>query len=895
MTWLHGLRLRLRALLRRSESEQALREEFEFHLEQETAENVRLGMRPEDARRAAVIAFGGVERHKDDYRDGRSFRRLEETWSDLCQAARGIRRTPRTAVAISLTLGLGLGVAGSVFAVMDKVFFQRPSVRRPADLLLLGGEHVDRADRDGVSWPDFWDLRDAVAPIERMAIFEDAYEAAVVLADGSPAVLLEASIGHGFLEVLGVSPALGRAFTFEEHRDGLPVVMISHALWQARLGGDTAVLTRSLELGGLRRRIVGVLPPGIGYPGGAEFVVPARESPPLPEEDVSAEGFGRNWRPHRAVARIRRGQTPTAAAAALSTASEDLERAHPATNTGYRVVAAPFRTPGTEALQRPVILLQIGVLLILAVAIVNVANLLFARSMRDRHQTAIRLALGAGTGRVVRAGVLESLLFAATGSMVGAVVAVVLVEAAERLSPVPLPPGIGVDWRVMAVMIVAAALAAVAATILPTLWAAAQDPERLVRAGGRTSGTTGGTTRRVVRTQAVLIAMQVALSTVLLLSSGMFLASYARVSRVDPGFHHTKDVVSVRITLQRPKYVPWEGFLRFFREVDHAVAALPGVDASGLSFNNPMEPGRAFMVGFEIPGVIDAPSAAERPTAAIWPVSGGFFETVGLPIIRGRGFAPSDGRDAPGVAIVSDAFVRRYLPGRDPIGLLLEKTQFWGDEYPSRHRIVGVVGDVRADGYAEEPYPVMFLPFEQAPFGNMRLLVRSRLDLAALTDSLRATIWRLDPAIPLDRLSRLEEATAATLTPDRFAAVLTAVLGLVAVMLTGTGLYSVLSYSVAGRMPELGIRIALGASPQRMLREVTASTGRTVLVGWLLGLAGFLAVGRTIASLVFETRTGDPAVLGLGSVVLAVVAGVAAIGPARRAASVPPGQVLRSE
>jgi len=488
--------------------------------------------------------------------------------------------------AVCLTLGLGLGLSGSVFAVMDEVLFRLPSVRAPEELVMLRGEHAGRPGSEGVSWPDFWDLRAGLDPIEGMAVFEDAFDAPVVLADGSPALLGQGTVGYRFLDVLGIAPALGRGFVLEEHRDRLPVMMVSHDLWRGRLGGDSTVLGQSIELGGQRRRIVGVLPPGIGYPSGVDFVVPARESEPAPEENQAKQGFGRSWRQYRVIARVRPGQD---VAAALETQAALLERTHPETNTGYRVLAAPFRAPGTDSLRQPVVLLQIGVLLILAIAVVNVTSLLLARSIRERHQTAIRLAMGAGTGRLIRASVLESLLFAGAGSGLGLGLAVAVVEVATRITPVPLPPGVEVDWRVMAATALVATIAAVAAGIVPTLLAARQELDRSIRVGGRgVGGSGGGSSRGVARAQAGMLAAQVALSTLLLLVSGMFLVSYGRVSRVDPGFSHASDVLSVRISIQRPKYEPWDGFLSFFQAVDREVAALPGVVASGLSFNNPM-------------------------------------------------------------------------------------------------------------------------------------------------------------------------------------------------------------------------------------------------------------------------------------------------------------------
>ncbi len=414
------------------------------------------------------------------------------------------------------------------------------------------------------------------------------------------------------------------------------------------------------------------------------------------------------------------------------------------------------------------------------------------------------------------------------------------------------------------------------------------DLDEVTRGEGR-GGTESKNSRRF---QSALIVGQIGLSTVLLLAAGLFVASFRRIAQVDPGFGSPERVLSVRISVQPPKYTPWEGFRRFFTEVERELAAIPGAQASALSFNNPMEPGSAFQVGFEIDGVIETENAADRPLAAIWPVSPGFFQTINLPLVHGRSFTSADKKTAPGVVIVNEAFVHRYLPSNDPLGLQLLKTQFWDEGYPAVHEIVGVVGDMKSDGLRSPPYPVMFFPYDQTPFGNMRALVRAKVVTPALVAGLRDAVWRIDSDIPMERLQPLDQAIGQSLAGDRFSASIASLFATIALGLSAIGLFGVMSNAVAARTREFGIRRALGAKRSGIVRGVLAETFRTSVLGWALGVGAFVVISPAIAGSLFATAPTDPATLIAVGVILIATAVAAGTLPARRASGVEPAQAM---
>lgn len=878
------------ALRRRSEYEASMEEEFHFHIEQETAHNIRQGMEPDEARRVALTAFGGVEYQKERYRDQRGLRALDDLAQDIGHARRSVQRHPGIAASIVLVSGTALGVLAAAVATTDQVLSSRASYAAPDELVLVRGSSQTQGPSVGMSWPDFWDLRERLTSLSSVAVFENGYETPVVLPGGRPALLAEGTIGFGFLDVLGVRPAVGRGFTQGEHGSDAPVVMITHEVWEGRFGGTPDVLSGFIELGGQRREIVGVLPEGLDYPIGVDFVTPERDGPPAPEENLAQDGFGRTWRVYDVVGRLDVGVRREALSAELELLSASLSEQFPETNAGYRFRYEDFEGAATESFRTTLNALMAAALALLLVATVNVTALLVSRGLSRSGEIAIRLSLGGGRARIFRQLLVESSAYAAASVVTGLLLGTVLIEVVAPLSPWSVP-GVG-DVSLSPRVVYLCLVLSLGQFVLACLVGALQLSDVSLDALTRT-GTSVGTSRRTRRVHEALVGLQVACGTLLMLSSVLVGYSYLRLGGAEPGFQHSDDVLSVRISLQAPRYAPWDGFRGFFHELLDSVSDLPDVVGAGLSFSNPVEPGRAFLVGFEVEEVIEPDTPAERPQAAIWPVSPGYFETVGLEIVRGRPLSEADVMDGPGAVVVNEAFVRVYLDGVEPIGRILRKSQFWDPPFPDRHEIVGVAADVRVEGARVESSPAMYFPFDQTPFGNMRLLVRGREDAASLGPRVRDAVWSIDPQIPLERMAPLNTFVSATVARERFAAVLIVIFAVVSLALTAAGLFAVAARGVTSRRNEYGIRRAMGATPTQILGGILTAVLRLTAAGWALGVLAFALLHTSMTEYLFEVGPFEPWVhLSVALGVLLVSVG-SSWWPARSALGSPPAEVLR--
>lgn len=888
--WVSELRLRIDALRRSDEYEAGLEEEFLFHIEQETAENVRRGMDPDEARRVALVAFGGVEYQKERFRDQRGFRVLDDLSQDFGHARRSIRRHPGTAAVIIVVAGAALGVVASALTVADQLLGQGAPYLEPDRLVLVRGASQTQGPSVGTSWADFWELRERVPSLASVAVFENGYETPVVLPGGRPALLSEGTIGLDFLDVLGLRPAVGRPFTREEHLAGQPVVMITHRLWENRFDGSADVIDGFIELGGESRAIVGVLPRGLEYPMNVDFVTPERDGPPDPEENLAQDGFGRSWRVYGVVGRLSGTSAYESLAPDLDRLGNELAEQFPATNAGYRFWAEPFEGAATAPYRSTLMVLMLAAVAVLLIATVNVTSLLVSRGLTRSGEIAIRLSLGGGRARILRQLLIEGFLYAVGGGIAGILIGALLLDAVVPLSPWVIPglDELGVPPGVLGLCLLLAFGQFLIAGVVGAYQLGEVSLSSLIRTGSQ-----GPSRRTTMRIHEGLVGLQVASGTLLMLSSLLVGYSYLRLQNTERGFDHDDSVLSVRISLQAPRYTPWDGFTGFFHELLDSVAAVPEVSSSAISFSNPVEPGRSFMVGFEVEGVIEPETPAERLQAAIWPVSSGFFETLGLDILQGRPLHAQDGREAPGVVVVNQAFVDTYLDGVEPIGLFLRKSQFWDPPFPDRHEIVGVARNVRVDGARTSPTPAMFFPYDQTPFGNMRLLVRGRVDAASLAPRVREAVWSIDPQIPLDRMAPIEEFVSATVARERFMAVLIVVFAAIALALSASGLFTVASRGVASRRTEYGIRRAMGATRGRIFGAVLIRALRVSILGWLFGLLAFVFVHAAVVEYLFQVGPFEPWVHLTAAVSVIGLALGSAWWPARRALAFAPATVLR--
>ncbi len=891
MTWLKELLWRLRQSVGRRDWERELSDEMEFHVSQETAENIARGMDPAEARRKALADFGGIERHKEWTRDEGGFRLLEELWHDFRFACRQIRRYPTFAAVVIATLALAVGLNSAIFGIVDGVLLRPLPFNQSERLVEVRGAFLEEGSTSlGLSWADFVDLRQRNESFDRVAIYRRPFEYAVATGDAPPVLRSMADAGLDLDEVLRVRPYLGRYFSEEEFLTEEPTaVLISYDFWQQLYGSDPGVVGRTLKISGADREIVGVMPPGFDFPGGADLWEPQRERPVTEEDNISADGFGRDWRNLLAVARLNPGVTLEQANAELALFSRQQQESYPKTNSRYTIYAADAHEHAVGDLRTPLLALQAAVGLILLIACVNVANLLLARGKARAPELATRVALGGGRGRLMRQLLTESLVLALLGGAAG----VVLGSLTQRLLLAGLPAQwlasgqVNFDLRVVAAMLATVAAAGLAFGIMPAWQAGKSDPQQAL-SGVRQTGGLGKH-----RLQRALVVAEVALSTVLVVGAALFSVSLRNQLAQDPGFEPEK-VLTVRVAVQPPKYRPWEDYRRFFNETVAAVRQVPGVASAALSFNNPMEPDGDFMVWFQLPGILED-EPGDRPTADIRPVSTDFFQTVGIPLVAGRDFTDADGREAPGVVVVNETFVRRFLPERDPLGVLLVKNQFWGHDYPAEHTIVGVVGDTRASGYASDPLPAMYFPYNQTPFGNMRILARTAGDPMALAPAVREAVWSIDSEIPLERMTTLANAVSQTVAGQRYANQVLGGFAALALALAAVGLYGVMAYGVAERTREIGLRQALGADRGDILRLVVRQGARLTAIGLVLGVALSLAAGRLITGMLYGVAPGDPRATAVVALVVGLVSLAAVLLPARRAAALDPMAAIREE
>ncbi|HET7462506.1 MAG TPA: ABC transporter permease [Longimicrobium sp.] len=803
---------------------------------------------------------------------------------DLRYALRGLRRSPGFAAAAVLTLALGIGLNAALFSVVNGVLLRPLPYRDPGGLVRLYHVHPEQAPDGGPFSPqDLDDLRAADTGFQSLAAWHyQPGETGLNLAGGGaePRRVEVAFVSRELLPMLGVPAALGRTLRDDENQPGSDrVVVLSDAFWRSRFNADPGVVGRTVILDGEPWTVAGVMPPS--------FAFPAREA----EAWAPLSRIGENDLPHtrglrwmEVVGRLRPGVTPAAALPRVDAVLRRLAEGYGDSNDGWTRARVQTLRDAVVGPVRPALLVLMGtVLLVLAVACANLANLLLARASARRREIAIRTALGATRGRLVRQMLTESLVLALLGGALGLALAGTGVRALLALSAGTIPRGaeVGVDGRVALFALLLSLLTAGVFGLLPALRAVDGATGETLRDGGR-----GGTERRGAGLRAALVLAQTAAAMVLLVGAGLLVHSFWRLVRVDPGFRPA-NVLLVSFDIPFYRYDSPRKLNDYRDELLRRVRELPGVVAAGAAKTQPLRGGGEPYV-FTLPGR-SGPGATLNLSAGTHLATPGYFSALGIPVLRGRVFEPADDRrDAPLVLVVNQSAARRYWPGADPVG---ERVEMNGAPFT----VIGVVGDVRTEGFATPPGPAVYFPFSLAPRVATRIFVRTRGDPAALAPAVRRAIHQVDPQQPIGEVRTLQSAMADTVAQPRFFTLLLAVFGSVAVLLAALGLYGVVSYSVTRRTAEIGIRMALGAQPHQVVGLELRRSARPTLAGIVVGAAGALLLSRLLASLLFEVRPADPATFAAAAAVLAVVALAAAWLPARRAAKIDPTSALRAD
>jgi predicted permease len=799
---------------------------------------------------------------------------------DLRFALRQLRRAPVFALAAIACLGLGIGANTAIFSVINAVLVRPLPYPAPERLVMVWSSNEARhRERNTVSPADFQDWRSQSDAFERLA---GLYETRMNLAGrGEP---LEVPVNYATADLfplLGLTPALGRTFTAEEDAPGAaPVALLGYGLWQRRFAGRRDVVGQTIALDGRPFTIVGVLPEGAGLVGrtiAPDLWIPFAIDPTL-DYRASAGRF------MLAVGRLRPGITPDRAQASVATIARRLEQAHPDFNRGWSVTVRPLTEDVTGPIRRPLLILGGVVMAVLLIACANVANLQLAQATSRRREIAVRAALGASRARVLRQFLAESLVLALAGGAVGALLAMWLTDAlaSRAVAGIPRLGDVHPDWTTLAFTLGLSAVAGVLFGVMPALHAARTDLHQSLKQGGRGFSTGGA------RTRGILIAGQVALSLMLLVGAGLLLKSFARLQQVDLGFDPDQ-VLTARVTLPSARYEKPEQQVAFFERLTAEVRALPGVRSVGGIDWLPLS-GLRSATRFWLEDQ-PAPTPAERPGTDVRAVEPGYFRTMGIALRDGRLLGDEDAAGQPRHVVVSQAFVDRYLRGGPVVGRRIVMP--WGDTLHAT--IVGVVADVKHTGVDSAASPTTYWPLAQFPSSFLNLVVRTEGDPRAVGSALVARVHALDPELAVADVKPLDAYLGDALARRRFSMTLLAGFAGLALLLTGVGLYGVMAYTVVQQTRELGIRLALGASREVVLRGVLLRGLALVGIGIGLGVTGALAFTRVLRALLYDVSTTDPAVFVAIMGLLAAVGVIASWGPARRATRVDPMVALRAE
>ena len=799
---------------------------------------------------------------------------------DLRDAWRSLTRSPGFTAAAVATLVIGLAGTTAVFSLVHAVLL-RPLPYREPDRLAVMWQTDTRAGVPFVeaSLEEYEAWRDRSRSFAGAAAMTAA-NFRVNLSGRGDAVQLEgASVSGNFFDLLGVKPAVGRSFLPAEDRENAAVVvMLSHGLWVRQFASDPSIVGQPIRLDGGPAVVVGILPPDVALPHGVDLWTPA----------APVVTGARGLRIFKVLARLRPGVSLEKARAEMQTIAADLERERPVKNRGIRVAVVSFAEE-IYGDTRPALRFLFGAVgFVLLIACANVANLLLARAAGRRREIAVRSALGASRGALVRQLLTESALLALAGAALGLPLAKIIVGAAlpQIPSEVPRLASAGLEPAVVAFALAATAAAVLLAGLAPALRLSASGPEEALREGSlRSSEGRGGS-----RIRGGLVMAEVALSVVLVASAALMGASYARLATLAPGFD-PRNVLSARVNLGGTKYPDVPSRAAFYGRLLDRLRAVPGVDSAGLVLLRPL----ADPVGWDYSFTVEGQTAEEQsrnPASNYEAASAGYFGTLRIPLVRGRLFDARDGAGSPRVVLVSESMAKRYWPGRDPIGGRLKFGRF-ADPTPW-HTVVGVVGDVRYREWSGVR-PDIYVPFAHWNFSRMDLLVRSKGRPESILPAVRAAVRELDPEQPLASEATMERVVRDATGGARFTAALLSAFGGAALLLAAVGIAGVVGGWAAARTREFGIRMALGAGPGEVARLVLGHAFGLVGIGLAAGLLLSAGATRGLARLLYGVRPGDPGFLFGAAALLAAVALAAAYGPARRASRSDPIRALRQE
>ncbi len=868
---------RLASLFGRERLEHDLDRELGFHIDMLTEQHVKAGMPPGDARRAAMRAFGAIDRVKDDVRETWLSRLFETLSQDVRYGLGNLRRNPGFAVVVILTMALGIGANTAIFSVVNGVLL-RPLPYQNGDRLVVLRQQRPLANVEdtGFSYQEILDYRTRAHSLEGVVEFHDMWF--ILLGRAEPERVATGVVSANFFDVMGVQPVFGRTFQEADDKPGAQaVLMLSHKYWQRSFGGDPSVVGRIFQMNDRPHQVIGILPPVPQYPLELDVYMPTSACP-----FRSAQGMidNRSMRMMSAFARVKPGVTMEKVSADLNVVAAGLQASYPEVyreTDGYRTIAIPLEEELTRSFKTTLMVLLGTAGFVLLIVCASVANLTLARMVRREREIAIRSVLGASRTRLVRQLLTESTLLALIGGLLGIAFASwgvdLLIAYAERFTP--RAAEVVIDRNVLLFTFLISVATGLVFGSVPALGAAAGIAPAL-RDGGRTTQNRQGI-------RGVLIVVQVAASFMLLIGAGLTLRTVLNLQSVNPGFR-TDNLLTMRIDLNFSKY-RGEQVPAFWERLEERLKSEPGVLAAAGSGTFPLNDQGAFSGPLQIEGREIAPNAP-RPRVNFHLATADYFSTIGQPLLAGRAFTSTDRRRENLVVIINQTMARHYWPGEDPVG---KRIRGGGEQWAT---IVGVVADTLQQ-LNEPAHDEVYSPMLQSSLLSTTWLLRTNVDPQIMERQVKNAVHAIDPNQPVDHFRTLAEVRSASLAPWRLTAALLGLFALLALVITAAGIAGVIAFSVNQRTQEFGIRMALGAQRGSVLTMVLRQGISLVLIGLAIGMAGALALTRLLTTLLFGVEPTDALTYLAVSMVLVAVAAAACLIPARRAASVDPMVALR--
>ncbi len=892
---------RFHRLFGKSKQDAQLDSELRFHVEQQTTENIAAGMNPTEARRRALAQFGGFESRKEEAREARGAHFADTLLQDIRFALRMLRNAPGFSMTAVLTLALGIGATTAIFSVVNAVFLKSLPYQQPERLMFVQERIPKLSQRPvAVSAPDILVIQHDNRVFDSLAAFRT--EASNLSGAGEPQRILTARVSAGLFPLLGAHALLGRTFSANEDSPGHFVAVLSYALWQEHFGGDAGIIGKSIALDGQAYTVIGVMP--------ATFEFPPRGMPapngqtaslwiPIAFTHAELADLGDNF-DYGVIAHLKNGLT-------LAQARSDMNMVANAVlktwySLGPQVISmdltlempvTPLQQVVVSNVRTLLYLLLAAVGFLLLIACANVANLLLSRAAGRQKEIAVRAALGAGRGRIVRQLLTESVILALLGGALGLLAAFGGTHALAASAPenIPQVQGIAVDARVLVFAILVSVVTGILFGLAPAFAAARVDLNDSLKESGRSSGSG----RRVLLARNVFVVAQVSIAFLLVIGGGLLVRSFVRAERSGAGVEPS-NVVTASLTLPAARYADPSRVNSFFQQLLARLENDPGIEAVGFSTDLPtaMDWDHIFSIE-EHP----LPASAKLPGCANSLVVGNYFRAIGMHLIVGHFFSPAETLGKSKVVIISAGLAKRYFAGENPLGKRIK----WGTDTSDSPwlTIVGVVSDVKEIALDEPSMPHTYAPYLQectrtsGLCSSLNIAIRAQTTGTGAANDLRSAVEHLDPAEPVTHVRTLTQVLESSIAPRKFSTFLLGVFACAALFLAAIGLYSVLAYRVTQQTHEIGIRVALGAQRRDILRDVLAGGAKLLLFGLILGAGAAFALTRLMQSLLYDVSASDPLTFAGVAILLSGVALLASYIPARRAMRVDPMAALRYE